>query len=822
MVLANNLDLLIQLPDGAVSLVYIDPPFNTGRQQKRQTLRTTRDASGDRIGFKGVAYKTIHESALAYDDIFEDYWGFLEPRLSEAWRVLAPDGTLYLHLDYREVHYAKVMLDMLFGRECFLEATHMLLRVGIQRTVTMTIFFAFILGLVVPSPSKGLHSVPFKKVWDTQVSGLGLSHASSPVIADIDSDGRNEVVFGHRDGILRAYEADGTLKWAAEAVPGVNEEECQPQSMPSAIDSSPAVADIDDDGVFEVVVGVGSAELAARYQNGSVIAFDGRTGKTEWAFDRSGDAGNIWDENNAQLDGYCEPTYATPAIGDVDGDGSLDVVFASYDFFIWAIDSTGVPLAGFPVNTDDTVWSSPGLFDVDGDGDVEIFIGGDATPGGYVDHLGGIFSAIDYSEGRPQLLWRRFPNEVIYSSPAIADINGDGRFEAVVGSGDNWFIVCRQLRDPQCGPNDGNDHTKVWAFHLDDGSDVAGWPVETGGTVWSSPAIGDVDADGRPEIVVGSDDERVYTYNGDGSIEWSVRPQFIHLNGGGIVRGSAVITDLDGDGDQDVVIGTSRGLALLDGQNGAELESNLHWSEWVSFAWAHDTTPAVGTLNGQRMLVFAAHSAERTWTRFAAYALPATTSIDAWPMFRHSAKRTGTSMTSQQCPSTEGSTRFFTAPLNWMAEQESNIIDAGSAACVKPETPASRAETALYIWRAAKSPEATSHPFSDISDTELEQAVSWMYNKGVTLGKRIGNVAVYAPKDLLTRAEVAAFLYRLEGEPKVQKHPFTDITSAWQNDPVSWMHQSGITIGTSATTFSPNKPVSRGQLATFLYRYYEN
>ncbi len=514
----------------------------------------------------------------------------------------------------------------------------------------------------------------------------------------------------------------------------------------------------------------------------------------------------------------------------MDGDGSLDVVFASYDFFIWAIDSDGVPLPGFPVNTDDTVWSSPALFDVDGDGDVEIFIGGDATPGGYVDHLGGIFSAIDYREGKPELLWRRFPNEVIYSSAAIADINGDGRFEAVVGSGDNWFVVCRQQGSPQCGPNDGNDHNKVWAFHLDDGSDVAGWPVETNNTVWASPAIGDVDADGRPEVVVGSDDEHVYAYNGDGSIEWSVRPQFGHLNGGGIVRGSAVITDLDGDGDQDVAIGTSGGLSLLDGQNGAELESDLHWTEWISFAWAHDTTPAVGTLNGQRMLVFAAHSAERVWTRFAAYALPSTTSSDAWPMFRHNAKRTGTATTSpsQKHHSPEGSPRYFAAPLQWMTRQERNIIDAASAACVKPETPASRAETSLYIWRAANSLAANSraakpraanpHPFSDISDVsdkELDQAVSWMYDKGVALGKRIGNVAVFAPNDLLTRAEVAAFLYRLEGEPEVHSHPFTDINRSWQNDPVSWMYMSGITVGTSDTTFSPNEPVSRGQLANF-------
>lgn len=119
-VLGNNLAVLEQIPDEATKLIYIDPPFNTGRTQRRQTLRTTRSTQGDRVGFKGATYQTIRESALAYDDVFADYWGFLAPRLAEAHRVLATDGTLYLHLDYREVHYAKVMLDGLFGQDCFL------------------------------------------------------------------------------------------------------------------------------------------------------------------------------------------------------------------------------------------------------------------------------------------------------------------------------------------------------------------------------------------------------------------------------------------------------------------------------------------------------------------------------------------------------------------------------------------------------------------------------------------------------------------------------------------------------------------------------
>ena len=116
----DNLAVLPTLPDGAFTVIYLDPPFNTGRAQVRRTLHTRRSPTGNRVGFGGLTYETVRGRVSAYDDVFADYWAFLEPRLEHAWRLLAPDGTLYLHLDYREVHYAKVLLDALFGRECFL------------------------------------------------------------------------------------------------------------------------------------------------------------------------------------------------------------------------------------------------------------------------------------------------------------------------------------------------------------------------------------------------------------------------------------------------------------------------------------------------------------------------------------------------------------------------------------------------------------------------------------------------------------------------------------------------------------------------------
>lgn len=110
------------MPAGSIDLIYVDPPFNTGRVQRRARVRTVRDDdAGDRTGFAGRRYRTERIATDAgFADTFDDYLAFLEPRLREAHRVLAPTGSLYFHIDYREVHYCKVLLDQIFGRESFI------------------------------------------------------------------------------------------------------------------------------------------------------------------------------------------------------------------------------------------------------------------------------------------------------------------------------------------------------------------------------------------------------------------------------------------------------------------------------------------------------------------------------------------------------------------------------------------------------------------------------------------------------------------------------------------------------------------------------
>ncbi len=116
----DNMAVLPLLPDEHFQLVYIDPPFNTGRRQSRATLQTVGDEAGDRTGFGGRRYATRLLDESSYRDEFDDYLGFLDPRLREARRVLHASGTIYFHIDYREAHYCKLLLDEIFGRECFL------------------------------------------------------------------------------------------------------------------------------------------------------------------------------------------------------------------------------------------------------------------------------------------------------------------------------------------------------------------------------------------------------------------------------------------------------------------------------------------------------------------------------------------------------------------------------------------------------------------------------------------------------------------------------------------------------------------------------
>ncbi|MCE2526363.1 MAG: site-specific DNA-methyltransferase [Actinomycetia bacterium] len=117
---ADNSEILPLLPGESFRLIYIDPPFNSGKVQRKSTLKTARSEQGDRTGFGGRRYRTVRLGSTSFVDVFDDYLDFIEPRLQQAHRLLTADGTLYFHIDYREAHYCKILLDQIFGRECFI------------------------------------------------------------------------------------------------------------------------------------------------------------------------------------------------------------------------------------------------------------------------------------------------------------------------------------------------------------------------------------------------------------------------------------------------------------------------------------------------------------------------------------------------------------------------------------------------------------------------------------------------------------------------------------------------------------------------------
>ncbi len=118
--LGNNLDIISEFEAERFSLIYIDPPFNTGKLQSRTRLKTVMDKDGDRLGFQGKRYRTTRLGTSSFSDFFGDYMSFVEPRFREARRLLSPAGSFFLHIDYREAHYCKILLDEIFGRESFI------------------------------------------------------------------------------------------------------------------------------------------------------------------------------------------------------------------------------------------------------------------------------------------------------------------------------------------------------------------------------------------------------------------------------------------------------------------------------------------------------------------------------------------------------------------------------------------------------------------------------------------------------------------------------------------------------------------------------
>ncbi len=473
------------------------------------------------------------------------------------------------------------------------------------------IFFVFmtvalvapILGLATAPPVAAAGAVSTTPSWTD--NSAGWDRSSSPTIADVNGDGRNDIVIGHQNGLLHVINAA-----TGQDIAG------WPQQTGTAIDSTPAVGDLFKSGHENVVVGLGSTWVPN--QQGGVAIYNAN-GALHCIF-RTADYFNIW-TGNGHPDGYADGVYSSPAIGDINGDGYPDVVFGGFDLHIHAIDRNCHQI--MLDNIEDTTWSSPALYDINGDGRLDILIGGDQTAGGAINWSGGEFRAIEWTAGNNgactncKEIWKHQLNDTMWSSPAVGDIDGDGRPEVVVGGG-NFY--------------NRSDGHKVFAWHVDDGSTVPGWPVTTGGSTMPSPALGDLTGNGIPEVVASSADGWVRAYNGNGSLRWATHPwAFTPAQAGGPIA-SPIIADLNGDGRNDVAAGNNYAYFILNGQTGAIMTV-------VDKLQSHESAGAVGNFGpgvGWRLIVAGFNTPAHT-SRLQAFAMPTPGAVVPWGMFRRDA-----------------------------------------------------------------------------------------------------------------------------------------------------------------------------------------
>jgi hypothetical protein len=370
-------------------------------------------------------------------------------------------------------------------------------------------------------------------------------HVSSPALADLTHPGdhRPELVVAAPNGTVTATRVDtGARLWQASLGPTV-------------IHASPVVVDVDNDGRVDVVVAT---------MDGRVVLLDGQSGAVKRTFRQGADLHCPGSRPNCRPTGF----FATPVVADVNGDGRNDIVAPSFDHTVYAWSWGGTLL--WRSFLQDTLWSSPAVVDVDRNGTAEVVLGGDIYAGNPLGvPAGGLLWTLDGRNGArfKGRAPRSLPGQTIWSSPAVTDLDGDGSPDVVVGTGNN-------------GPfGDGSAQRKVWGIRLSSNGNLPGWPVTPPGRVVHQPAVGDVDGDGRPEVVVATETAHLRAYEHTGAVKWTTCNYGTTSSCDGGVKhthGGVAIADVDDDGVQEVLSALTQRLRVYDGRtSNAVIEADV-------------------------------------------------------------------------------------------------------------------------------------------------------------------------------------------------------------------------------------------------------
>lgn len=412
------------------------------------------------------------------------------------------------------------------------------------------------------------------------------------VTGDLVGDGAADVVAGFQNGHVYAWHASGA-RFLDITTPGGG-----------AVRATPVLVDLDRDGKLEVLVSNAS---------GWVAAYDG-SGRRLFA-------------KQTTTYGGLNAVFAAPVAADVTGDGIPEIIAVGWDHYVWVWDLAGRNKPGFPLFMADTMWASPAIADLNGDGRRDIVLAydcaggsgsrcGSSGPGGFVTALSGTGATLPG--------WPRFvAGQTVWSSPAVADINGDGRLDVVVGTG--LFAP-----DPAGAQVNAFDAT---------GRPLPGWPVRTSHRVFASPAVGDLDGDGRPEVSVMDDHNLLYLFDGGGRRlpGWPV----CGSNNGqcsGTAHASTVIADVNADGAAEVVAAGQTTMRAYD--RAGRVLASVTSPRGISQTSA---APSVVDLGGQAVVLYTAVHRNADGTLHGAvvkYATGAAYGRSPWPEFRQNPRGT--------------------------------------------------------------------------------------------------------------------------------------------------------------------------------------